>query len=101
MDTQILIEGRFLVTTQSSLVAERLHNRKFQVAGNTHSLTGAGTVFEYQVDGTAITSTYRGGRIRTGHQVGHVTGADTFDLLFHFITTEERSFMGVLEERSM
>jgi hypothetical protein len=45
MDTQILIEGRFLVTTQSSLVAERLHNRKFRVAGNTHGLSGAGTVF--------------------------------------------------------
>jgi hypothetical protein len=39
------------VTTLSSLVVERLHNRKFQVAGNAHGLSGAGTVFEYQVDG--------------------------------------------------
>lgn len=94
MDTQILIEGRFLVTTQSSLVAERLHNRKFQVAGNPHGLSGAGTFFEYQVDGAAITSTYRGGRIRTGHQVGHVTGPDTFDLLFHCITTDGEILSG-------
>jgi hypothetical protein len=94
MDTQISIEGRSLVTTLSSLVAERLHNRKFQVAGNAHGLSGAGTVFEYQVDGTAITSTYKGGRIRTGHQVGHVTGSDTFDLLFHCITTDGEILSG-------
>ncbi|SEJ94543.1 hypothetical protein SAMN03159495_5410 [Pseudomonas sp. NFR16] len=82
------------MTTRSSLVAERLHNRKFQVAGNPHGLPGAGTVFEYQVDGTAITSTYRGGRIRKGHQMGHVTGPDTFDLLFHYITTDGEIFSG-------
>lgn len=94
METRILIEGRSPVTPLSSLVTERLHNRRFEVAGNTHGLSGAGTVFEYQVDGAAITSTYKGGRIRTGHQVGHVTGPDTFDLLFHCITTDGEILSG-------
>jgi hypothetical protein len=94
METQTVTEGRYLVTTLSSLIAERLHNRKFQVAGNAHGLSGAGTVFEYQVDGTAIMSTYKGGRIHAGHQVGHVTGPDTFDLLFHCITTDGEILSG-------
>lgn len=84
------------MTPLSTLVAERLHNRKFQVAGNSQGLSGTGTVFEYQVDGSAITSTYKGGRIQIGHQVGHVTGPDTFDLLFHCITTDG----DILSERS-
>lgn len=45
MDTQISIEGRSLVTTLSSLVAERPHNRKFQVASNAHGLFGAPAPF--------------------------------------------------------
>lgn len=48
-------------------ITERLHNRRFTVAGNTQGLSGTGTVFHYQVEGNAITSTYQGGRIRTGH----------------------------------
>jgi hypothetical protein len=74
------------MTALPSQVPELLHNRRFQVAGNAQGLSGAGTVFEYQVDGSAITSTYKGGKIRTGHQVGHVTGPNTFELLFHCIT---------------
>lgn len=82
------------MTALFSQVASRLHNRKFQVAGNTHGLSGAGTIFEYRVAGTAITSTYQGGKIRTGHQVGCVTGPNTFELLFHCITTDGEILSG-------
>jgi hypothetical protein len=77
-----------------SQVTERLNNRRFTVAGNTHGLSGAGTVFHYQVEGDAISSTYQGGKIRIGHQVGRVTGADTIELLFHCLTTEGEILSG-------
>lgn len=68
--------------TPFSQVSERLNNRRFTVADNAQGLSGAGTVFHYQVEGNAISSTYQGGRIRIGNQVGGVTGADTIELLF-------------------
>lgn len=75
-------------------IIERLNDRRFKVAGNTHGLSGAGTVFHYQVKGNAISGTYQGGRISTGHQVGRVTGADTIELLFHCLTTEGELLSG-------
>lgn len=50
-----------------SPIKGRLNNRRFTVAGNTHGLSGAGTVFHYQVEGDAVWGTYQGGRIRMGH----------------------------------
>jgi len=82
------------MTALPSQVPELLQNRRFQVAGNAQGLSGAGTGFEYQVDGSAITSTYKGGKIRTGHQVGHVTGPNTFELLFHCITIDGEILSG-------
>ncbi|KTC63949.1 hypothetical protein AO262_11185 [Pseudomonas fluorescens ABAC62] len=67
---------------------ERLHNRRFAVASNTHGLSGADTIFHYFVDGDAISGTYQGGRILSGHQVGRVTGPDTIELLYHCLTTD-------------
>ncbi|CAI8857094.1 hypothetical protein [Pseudomonas sp. IT-P218] len=77
-----------------SQLSERLHDRRFTVAGNTHGLSGAGTVFHYQVEGDAISGTYQGGKIRMGHQVGRVTGPDTIELLFHCLTTEGEILSG-------
>lgn len=71
-----------------SLIRERLNNRRFAVANNTQGLSGSGTVFHYRVEGDAISGTYQGGRIRTGQQVGRVTGADTLELLFQCLTQE-------------
>ena len=56
--------------TPFSQISERLNNRRFTVADNAQGLSGAGTVFHYQVEGNAISSTYQGGRIRIGNQVG-------------------------------
>lgn len=55
-------------------IRERLSNRRFTVAGNTHRLSSADTVFHYHVEENSIWGTYQGGRIRMGHQVGRVTG---------------------------
>ncbi|KAE9649996.1 hypothetical protein EJD88_25735 [Pseudomonas sp. PB105] len=73
---------------------ELLHNRRFAVASNTHGLSGTGTVFHYLVDGDAISSTYQGGRIRMGTQVGRVTGADTIELLFQCLTLDGELLSG-------
>jgi len=73
---------------------ERLHNRRFTAASNTQGLSGTGTVFRYFVDGEAITSTYQGGRIHVGNQVGRVTGSNTFELLFQCVTTEGELLAG-------
>lgn len=75
-------------------IAARLNNRRFSVASNTQGLSGAGTVFHYSVDDGAINSTYQGGRIRTGNQVGRVTGPDTIELLFQCLTTEGELLAG-------
>ncbi|HKS15278.1 MAG TPA: hypothetical protein VJS90_19790 [Pseudomonas sp.] len=73
---------------------QRLHNRRFIVANNSQGLSGSDTVFHYLVEDRAITGTYQGGRIRTGHQVGRVTGPDTIELLYHCITTDGEILAG-------
>ncbi|PRA26993.1 hypothetical protein [Pseudomonas poae] len=77
-----------------SQISERLHNRRFAVANNTQGLSGAGTVFHYQVDGDAISGTYQGGRIRSGQQVGRVTGPETIELLYQCLTTDGELLAG-------
>lgn len=77
-----------------SQISERLHNRRFTVANNSQGLSGAGTVFHYQVEGNGISSTYQGGRIRTGHQVGRATGPETIELLFHCLTLDGEILAG-------
>jgi len=80
--------------TPISPISDRLHGRRFAVANNTQGVSGAGTVFYYQVDGEAISGTYQGGRIRTGQQVGRVTGPNTLELLFQCLTTEGELLAG-------
>ncbi|MCW2271964.1 hypothetical protein D3C77_171390 [compost metagenome] len=77
-----------------STISERLNNRRFAVADNASGLSGAGTVFHYQVEGDAISGTYQGGRIRRGTQIGRVTGADSIELLFQCLTTEGEMLAG-------
>ncbi len=77
-----------------SQLSERLNNRRFAVVSNTQGLSGTGTVFHYQVDGDAISSTYHGGRIRMGSQAGRVTGADTIELLFQCLTHDGELLAG-------
>ena len=68
--------------SSSATVQARLHNRRFVVANNAQGVSGTGTVFHYQVEDGVISSTYQGGRIRLGTQVGRVTGPDTIELLY-------------------
>ena len=77
-----------------STISERLNNRRFAVANNTHGLSGSGTVFHYLVEGDAITGTYQGGRIHLGQQVGRVTGEDSIELLFQCLTTQGELLAG-------
>ena len=80
--------------TPFSTIGERLHNRCFVVANNTQGLSGAGTVFEYQVEGDAISGTYQGGRIRSGQQIGRNTGPQTIELLYQCLTLEGERLAG-------
>lgn len=77
-----------------SRVHQRLNNRRFAVASNTQGLSGAGTVFHYRVEDGDITSSYQGGRIRVGSQVGRVTGPDTIELLFQCVTDQGEMLAG-------
>ena len=77
-----------------SQISERLHNRRFTVANNAQGLSGSGTVFHYRVEENAISSTYQGGRIRVGQQVGRVTGPDTIELLFQCLTVDGEMLAG-------
>lgn len=78
----------------TSHISERLDNRRFVVASNAQGLSDARTVFHYHVDGDAIWSTYQGGHICRGNQVGRVTGANTIELLFQCLTTEGELLSG-------
>ena len=78
----------------SSQIHQRLNNRRFTVANNAQGLSGSGTVFHYLVEGDAISSTYQGGRIRLGTQVGRVTGPDTIELLFQCLTLDGELLSG-------
>ncbi|MEG0634704.1 MAG: hypothetical protein RR517_19395 [Pseudomonas sp.] len=69
-------------------LSNRLHNRRFAVASNTQGLSNAETIFHYRVEQNTISSTYQGGRISIGHQVGRITGPDSIELLFHCVTHE-------------
>ncbi|WP_025804908.1 hypothetical protein [Pseudomonas chlororaphis] len=80
--------------TPFSQVSERLNNRRFTVANNAQGLSGTGTVFHYQVEEDAIFSTYQGGRIRMGNQVGRVTGPNTIELLYQCLTTDGEMLAG-------
>jgi len=78
----------------SEQLRARLHDRRFVTAGNPHGVSGADTVFVYRVDGSVITGTYQGGRIREGHLIGHATGPDTIELLHHCSTTDGELLAG-------
>ncbi|AZF08195.1 hypothetical protein [Pseudomonas sp. R5-89-07] len=78
----------------SATVHARLHNRRFAVADNARGLSGTGTVFHYQIEDGVISSTYQGGRIRAGTQVGRVSGAETIELLFQCVTLEGELLAG-------
>ncbi|WP_065761697.1 hypothetical protein [Pseudomonas defluvii] len=80
--------------TALSQLSERLNNRRFTVVNNTQGLSGAGTVFHYFVEEEAITSSYQGGRIRIGNQIGRVTGPDTIELLYQCLTTNGEILAG-------
>ncbi|MCU1724772.1 hypothetical protein [Pseudomonas sp. 5P_5.1_Bac1] len=77
-----------------SQLRDRLHNRRFVVAANASGLSGTGTVFHYRVEGDGISSTYQGGRIRIGNQVGRCTGPNSIELLFQCLTTEGEMLAG-------
>ena len=75
------------MATSLARLHERLNDRRFAVASNAQGLSDGSTIFHYHLDGDVIASTYQGGHIRIGHQVGRVTGPDTIELLFHCVTT--------------
>lgn len=78
----------------SATVHARLHDRWFAVANNAQGVSGTGTVFHYQIEDGVISSTYQGGRIHVGTQVGRVTGAETIELLFQCVTLEGELLAG-------
>lgn len=82
------------MTNTFSQISERLNNRRFTVANNAQGLSGSGTVFHYHVEDGAISSSYQGGRIRVGNQVGRVTGPETIELLFQCLTTGDELLCG-------
>ncbi|WP_417696618.1 hypothetical protein [Pseudomonas sp.] len=80
--------------TAMAQLSERLDKRRFTVADNVQGLSSAGTIFHYFVKDGAITSSYQGGRIRVGNQVGRVTGPDTIELLYQCLTIDGQILAG-------
>ena len=80
--------------SSSATVQARLHDRRFVVANNAQGLSGTGTVFHYKVEDGVISSTYQGGRICLGTQVGRVTGPDAIELLYQCVTLDGELLAG-------
>ncbi|MCU9948866.1 hypothetical protein [Pseudomonas sp. PDM13] len=78
----------------SEFLHDRLHNRYFRSIDNKHGVSSSETVFHYQVTEAGITGRYQGGRIATGHQVGHALGDTTFELLYHCVTIDRELLAG-------
>jgi hypothetical protein len=71
-----------------------VHDKRVTAVENAHGVSSADTVFHYRTDGSLITGTYAGGRIRAGQLVGRVTSPKTIELLFQCVTTEGELMAG-------
>jgi hypothetical protein len=60
---------------------------------STHGLSGVGSVFQYEVEGNAISSTFPRQSNPNGSQVG-TTGPDTIELLFTASPNESEILAG-------
>ena len=65
-----------------------IHDKRFVTVENPHGVSGADTIFHYRTDGSLVTGTYAGGRIRAGQIVGRITSPETIELLFQCVTTD-------------
>ena len=81
-------------SSTSSTLRVDIHDKRFVVVENTQGVSGAETIFHYHTEGSLITGTYAGGRIRAGHLVGRVTAPDTIALLFQCVTTDDELMAG-------
>ena len=76
------------------MLRHSLHDKRFVATENEHGVSGADTVFHYWMDGSVITGTYHGGRIREGSLLGRAVDGDRIELLYHCLTTEQELLAG-------
>ena len=72
------------------------HNRTFRPVRNTdNGETSEETLFHYQQDGTILTSTYAGGKIRKGHLIGLVDPEGNIEMRYHQINDQGEFRTGI------
>ncbi len=71
-----------------------IHDKRFAAVENAHGVSGPDTIFHYRTDGSLVTGTYAGGRIRAGQLVGLVTSPETIELLFQCVTANGELMAG-------
>ena len=71
------------------------NNKKFRpVQNSSNGETSEATIFEYQQNGTILTSEYQGGQIVKGHLIGLVDHEGTIDMRYHQINRKGELMTG-------
>lgn len=72
------------------------HNKTFKPVSNTdNGETSEDTIFLYEQSGSILTSTYRGGKIVSGHLIGLVDSAGNIDMRYHQVNDQGVIMTGV------
>ena len=72
------------------------NGRRFRPVSNTdNGETSAETVFDYRQADNVLTSTYAGGRIRSGHLIGLVGADGCIDMRYHQVNDRGELMTGI------
>lgn len=76
------------------------NNKKFRpIQNSSNGETSEETIFEYQQNGTILTSEYQGGQIVKGHLIGLVDKEGTIEMCYHQVNTKGELMTGVCSSK--
>lgn len=72
------------------------HGKSFRPVQNSENgETSAETIFHYRQKGNILTSTYSGGKIKTGHLIGLVDENGKIEMRYHQVNTSGELMTGI------
>ena len=72
------------------------HGKSFRPVQNSENgETSAETIFQYRQEENILTSTYSGGKIKTGHLIGLVDGKGQIEMRYHQVNSSGELMTGI------
>lgn len=72
------------------------HGKSFRPVQNSENgETSAETIFQYRQEENILTSTYSGGKIKTGHLIGLVDEKGQIEMRYHQVNTSNELMTGI------